>query len=57
MYTCRNQPCGAQWEASDLEFKNEGQGYFFRCPLCGSRNKVVEHTADDGARTYEQERR
>jgi hypothetical protein len=56
MYTCRNQPCGEKWQASDLEFKNEGQGFFFRCPLCASRNKVVEHLDADGARSYVQER-
>ena len=57
MYTCQNQPCRERWEASDLEFINEGQGYFFRCPLCGARNKVVETTVPGGPRVFEQERR
>ena len=48
MFTCRNQPCGAQWEVSDVVIKNEGQGLLFRCPMCGARNKVIRHDAADG---------
>jgi hypothetical protein len=56
MYTCQNQPCRASWEASDLDFVNEGQGYFFRCPICGARNKVTEKVLPDGTRRFEQAR-
>jgi uncharacterized Zn finger protein len=55
MFTCRNQPCGAQWELSDVVIKNEGQGLLFRCPMCGARNKVIRHDAPDGTVTYEQD--
>jgi uncharacterized Zn finger protein len=54
MFTCRNQSCGAEWEQSDVVVKNEGQGLLFRCPMCGARNYVTRHTADDGTATYEQ---
>jgi hypothetical protein len=54
MYTCQNQPCRAKWQAADLEFVNEGQGYFYRCPICGARNKVEPKTLADGSRIYEQ---
>lgn len=53
MFTCRNQPCGAKWELSDIVIKNEGQGLMYRCPMCGARNKVIRHDADDGTITYE----
>jgi predicted RNA-binding Zn-ribbon protein involved in translation (DUF1610 family) len=55
MFTCRNQPCGANWEVSDVDIHNEGQGLLFRCPQCGARNHVVRHEAADGALTYEQQ--
>lgn len=54
MFTCRNQSCGAEWEPSDVVIKNEGQGLLFRCPMCGARNYVERHQADDGTATYEQ---
>ncbi|SAK43408.1 hypothetical protein AWB81_00234 [Caballeronia arationis] len=55
MFTCRNQPCGANWEVSDVDIHNEGQGLLFRCPQCGARNRVIRHEAADGAVTYEQD--
>ncbi len=56
MFICRNQPCGAQWQPSEVEVRNEGQGYMFRCPLCGARNYVERVTAEDGTVAYEQPR-
>ncbi|MEA3123912.1 MAG: hypothetical protein QOD67_931 [Caballeronia sp.] len=55
MFTCRNQPCGAEWQLADVLIKNEGQGLMFRCPMCGARNKVLRHDAPDGTITYEQD--
>ncbi|MGI4812189.1 MAG: hypothetical protein ACRYG5_03805 [Janthinobacterium lividum] len=54
MLTCRNQPCGAQWEQSDVIVKNEGQGLLFRCPLCGTRNYVERIDLPDGSMRFEQ---
>jgi len=56
-YTCQNQPCRAKWDAAELAFVNEGQGYFFRCPICGARNKVVQKTLADGTTVYQQDGR
>jgi hypothetical protein len=56
MFICRNQPCGAQWQPSEVEVRNEGQGYMFRCPLCGTRNYVERVTAEDGTVAYKQPR-
>jgi hypothetical protein len=55
MFICRNKPCSAEWDLSDVLIKNEGQGLMFRCPMCGARNKVIRHDAPDGAITYEQD--
>jgi uncharacterized Zn finger protein len=55
MFICRNQPCGAEWQLADVLIKNEGQGLMYRCPMCGTRNKVLRHDAPDGTITYEQD--
>jgi hypothetical protein len=54
VFTCRNQPCGEQWEMSDVVIKNEGQGLLFRCPMCGARNYVERFDGEDGSVLYEQ---
>lgn len=54
MFTCRNQPCRSEWQLSDVDIHDEGQGLLFRCPVCGARNKVEQITADDGTTRYEQ---
>lgn len=54
MFTCINQPCRAEWQLSDVDIHNEGQGLLFRCPMCGARNKVTRHEAADGTLSYEQ---
>ncbi|MCX4163708.1 MULTISPECIES: hypothetical protein [Paraburkholderia] len=54
MFTCRNQPCSASWEQSEVVIKNEGQGLLFRCPMCGARNYVDRIEAEDGSVVYEQ---
>jgi uncharacterized Zn finger protein len=54
VFTCRNQPCGASWEQSEVVIKNEGQGLLFRCPMCGARNYVDRIEAEDGSVVYEQ---
>jgi hypothetical protein len=56
MFICRNQPCGAQWQPSEVEVRNEGQGTMFRCPLCGTRNYVESVKAEDGTVAYKQPR-
>jgi hypothetical protein len=55
MFTCRNQPCRSEWALSDVDIHNEGQGLLFRCPICGARNKVIRHDAEDGTVTYKQD--
>jgi len=54
MFTCINQPCRAEWELSDVDIHNEGQGLLFRCPMCGARNKVDKQVAEDGTESYKQ---
>nr|WP_218901133.1 hypothetical protein [Paraburkholderia bryophila] len=54
VFTCRNQPCNARWEQSDVVIKNEGQGLLFRCPMCGARNYVERFDGEDGSVLYEQ---
>jgi uncharacterized Zn finger protein len=54
VFTCRNQPCGEQWELSDVVIKNEGQGLLSRCPMCGARNYVERFDGEDGSVLYEQ---
>ncbi|SDV46754.1 hypothetical protein [Chitinasiproducens palmae] len=54
MFTCRNQPCRAEWQLSDIDIENEGQGLLFRCPICGARNPVIRHDGADGIVRYEQ---
>ncbi|MCY0389452.1 hypothetical protein OVY01_20100 [Robbsia sp. Bb-Pol-6] len=54
MFTCRNQPCRSEWELSDVDIHDEGQGLLFRCPVCGARNKVEQIAAADGTTRYEQ---
>jgi hypothetical protein len=54
MFTCRNQACQARWDAADLSFANEGQGFIFRCPQCGARNPVSQHTLPGGAVEFRQ---
>jgi DNA-directed RNA polymerase subunit RPC12/RpoP len=54
MFVCGNQACGARWEPSEVEIRNEGQGPIFRCPLCGARNAVVGRTRRDGSLEYRQ---
>lgn len=56
MFTCKNQSCGAQWDPSEVEIHNEGQGILFRCPMCGARNYVEQVTKKDGTVVYEQPR-
>lgn len=56
MFTCRNQSCGAQWDAADVDIHNEGQGLLFRCPQCGARNYVESVTKPDGTVAYKQAR-
>ncbi|CAM2151508.1 putative Zinc finger/thioredoxin domain-containing protein [Pararobbsia alpina] len=56
MFTCKNQSCGAQWDPSEVEIHNEGQGMLFRCPMCGARNYVEQVTKKDGTVVYEQPR-
>jgi len=55
MFTCINQPCGAEWRLSDVDIHNEGQGLLFRCPMCGARNHVKQGPAlPDGTPSYRQ---
>lgn len=54
MFVCGNQACGARWELSEVQIRNEGQGLVFRCPQCGARNHVKARTAPDGSTTYRQ---
>jgi len=54
VFTCRNQPCSASWEQSEVVIKNEGQRLLFRCPMCGARNYVDRIEAEDGSVVYEQ---
>ncbi|KAF0813422.1 hypothetical protein IGB42_01773 [Andreprevotia sp. IGB-42] len=56
MFTCLNQPCGAQWKLEEVVIKNEGQGELFRCPLCGARNRVIRSEKANGKVTYKQVR-
>ncbi|HTJ94888.1 MAG TPA: hypothetical protein VL424_17485 [Pararobbsia sp.] len=57
MFTCKNQSCGAQWNASDVDIHNEGQGPMYRCPMCGARNYVEPVTQKDGTVVYKQPRK
>ncbi|QET02026.1 MULTISPECIES: hypothetical protein [Cupriavidus] len=57
MFVCQNQPCGAQWQPSEVTIKNEGQGFLFRCPMCGARNPVQARQKRDGTIEYRQSRR
>jgi hypothetical protein len=55
MFICRNQPCQSEWQLSDVDIHNEGQGLLFRCPMCHARNKVTRTEAADGTVIYTQE--
>jgi hypothetical protein len=54
MLVCRNQSCAAHWTAEEVEFRNEGQGLMFRCPVCGARNPVNKIVKADGTIEYDQ---
>ncbi len=53
-FVCINQPCRAEWQLSDVDIHNEGQGLLFRCPMCGARNKVTRVDDVDGEARYVQ---
>ena len=53
-YICQNQSCRMPWLPSDVVIVNEGQGHFFRCPVCGARNKVADTAARGQAPRFEQ---
>nr|WP_223991348.1 hypothetical protein [Cupriavidus pampae] len=57
MFVCQNQPCGAKWAPTEVTIKNEGQGFLFRCPLCGARNHLQARQRPDGTTEYRQARR
>lgn len=53
-FVCINQPCRAEWQLSDVDIHNEGQGLLFRCPMCGARNKVTRVDDVEGEARYMQ---
>jgi hypothetical protein len=45
------------WQPADVTVTNEGQGTFFRCPVCGARNRVTNTAAPGEPPRFEQSRR
>ncbi|CAE6819724.1 hypothetical protein [Paraburkholderia domus] len=44
MWTCRN--CNVSFDADHLEPEVDEEGFFFLCPACDYRNKLVDTGPD-----------
>lgn len=46
MWTCRQ--CGMAVPAQALEPEQDADGYYFACPRCGARNRLINTAQDEG---------